>query len=218
MTPLLTFAPGWNLEVPAGTLLIRADVVMNQRPGAGGFAAIIEAADLTETVLVRGGIPDGTTDDLIKMLIGRLAVEIKGNRAVVITRSPPVGRELSTVFKRFKMIRMVLNSPLAVADATRHAAVMAERAERTKEAHMDRLLSARYEPSEDHSETQDTGIVHSAIQTLLRAVSGADLSKNDVSEAAQGVLDAAEKARLVRQRQTIQSLTANDIPKMTKET
>lgn len=217
MNPLLTFAPGWNLEVPAGTLLIRADVVMNQRPGAGGFAAIIEAADLAETVLVRGGIPDGTTDDLIRILIGRLASEIRGNRAVVITRSPVIGRELGTIFKKFKMVRLMLNSPLAVADATRQAAVMAERAERTRETHLDRLLSSRYEPSEDHSDVQDTGIVHNAIQTLLKAVNGADIENSSVEKAAQGLLDAAETARLVRQREALRILTANDIPKKTRE-
>lgn len=217
MNPLLTFAPGWNLKVPAGTLLIRADVVMNQRPGPGGYAAIIEAADVSETTLLRGGIPDATTDDLIRKMVWHLAREIKSNRAVIITRSPAIGNEIASIFKRFKMIRMALNSPLAVADATRHAAVMAERCDQTKESHDEQLISERFAKSEDFSEAQDTGLVHDAIQKLLDAVKQANLNNTSISSAAQELLDAAEGARLARQRQALHSLTANDVVKKTKD-
>src|SRR3546814_4863622 len=64
---------------------------------------------------------------MMKLLAVRLAEEIKGNRAVVITRNQLVQQKLAEVFKPFKMIRFLANSPLAVADATRNAAVMAER-------------------------------------------------------------------------------------------
>lgn len=217
MNPLLSFPPGWNLNVPAGTLLIRADVVMNQRPGPGGYAAIIEAADVSETKLLRGGIPDATTDDLIKRMVRHLAHEIKGNRAVVLTRSPAIGAEIATIFKKFKMIRMVLNSPLAVADATRHAAVMAERADQTKEVNDEQLISERYAKSEDYSEAQDTGVVHEAIQRLIDTVKDVNLNNSSVSSAAQSLLDAAEGSRLARQRQALHSLTANDVVKKTKD-
>ena len=217
MNPLLTFAPGWNLNVPAGTLLIRADVVMNQRPGPGGYAAIIEASDVSDTILLRGGIPDGTTDDLIRKMVRQLAHEIKGNRSVIITRSPAIGAELSSLFKKFKMIRMVLNSPLAVADATRHAAVMAERADQTKSTSDEQLISERFMKSEDYSEAQDAGIVHEAIQKLLDAVKGANLDNSSISAAAQEVLNTAEGARLARQKKALHSLTANDVAKKTKE-
>ncbi len=217
MSSLLTNAPGWNIDVPAGTMLIRADVVMNQRPGAGGFAAIIEAKDLPETILIRGGTPDTTTDGMARVLIAKLAQEIRGNRAVVLTRNEPIGQILATAFKPFKMIRMLGNSPAAVADATRHAAVMAERVEGTRKDHFDRLLSARYEVSEHYSENQDIGTVHTALQNLLKALVGADLQKADVKRAAQKVLDASEHALKVKQREAIRSLTANDIPKATKE-
>jgi hypothetical protein len=216
MTPLLSYAPGWNLDVPAGTLVIRCDVVMNQRPGAGGYAAILEAADMMETILLRGGIPDGTTDDLVNLLVTRLAAEIRGNRAVILTRSPIIGTMLGKVFKQYRMIRMVLNMPLAVADATRHAAVMAERSEHLREFHEDRLLSARYAPCEEHSDNQDSGLVHAALQNLLKTVSGANLNKEEVQKASQNALDAVEAARVSRLRQTLRTNTANDIPKMTK--
>lgn len=217
MSALLTFAPGWNLDVPAGTMLIRADVVMNQRPGAGGFAAIIEAKDLPETILIRGSTPDTTTDGMHKLLVAKLAHEIKGNRAVILTRNRPTGQALATAFKAFKMVRMLGNSPAAVADATRHAAVMAERAERTQQDHFDRLQSLRYEPSEHYSENQDVGSVHSAIQNLLQVISADDLRKPEVAKAAQKVLDAEKAARDARLREALRGLTANDVPKKTKE-
>lgn len=217
MSALLTFAPGWNHDVPAGTMLIRADVVMNQRPGAGGFCAIIEAKDLQETILIRGGTPDTTTEDMIRAMVSMMATEIKGNRAVIFTRSQPIGNLVATAFKPFKMVRMILNSPLAVSDATRQAHVMAERAERTNGDHYDRLLSARYEPSEHYSEAQDVVTVHTAIQNLLKAVAGADLKNPSVVKASQSVVDAAEGARVAKVREAIRGLTANDIPKATKE-
>lgn len=217
MSNLLTFAPGWNLDVPAGTLLVRADVHMNQRPGAGGFAAILEAADWKETILIRGGHHETTTDGMISDLIRELSHEIKGNRAVVITRSRPIGQAMSQVFKPYRMIRLLGNSPLAVADATRHAAVMAERSQITRRMHRDRLITERYGPNESYSENQDVGTVHAAIQALLLAVGDDDLTKPSVIHAAQELLDAAEGAQKAQLRQALRSLTANDIKKATKE-
>lgn len=162
-------------------------------------------------------MPDGTTPDLVRKMVRQLAQEIKGNRAVILTRSPAIGQEIANLFKRFKMIRMVLNSPLAVADATRHAAVMAERADQTKSSMDEQLISERFAKSEDYSDTQDTGIVHDAIQKLLNAVKEANINNSSVSSAAQAVLDTAEVARLTRQRKALHSLTANDVRKKTKE-
>src|SRR3546814_16272016 len=85
MSHLLSFPPGWNLEIPAGTMLIRVDVVMNSRPVAGGYCAIIEAADLQVVIILRGGEPEADTLRLLKLLSVRHAEEIKGNHAVVIT-------------------------------------------------------------------------------------------------------------------------------------
>jgi hypothetical protein len=217
MSNLVTHAPGWNLDVPAGTLVVRADVHMNQRPGAGGFAAILEAADWKESILIRGGHPDTTTDQMIADLVRELSHEIRGNRAVVITRSKPIGQAMSNVFKPYRMIRLLGNSPLAVADATRHAAVMAERAQGTRKEQRDRLMTARYESSEHYSENQDTATVHNAIQALLLAINDADLSKPSVVHAAQELLDAAEGAQRAKLREALGSLTANDIRKPTKE-
>lgn len=217
MSNLVTFAPGWNLDVPAGTLLVRADVHMNQRPGAGGFAAILEAADWKETILIRGGHPDTDTDKMIAELIRELAHEIRGNRAVVITRSKPIGQAMSQVFKPYRMIRLLGNSPLAVADATRHAAVMAERAQGTRKRQSDRLMTGRYGPNEHYSENQDVGTVHNAIQALLTAIKDDDLEKPGVLHAAQELLDAAEGAQKAQLGKALRSLTANDIGKATKE-
>lgn len=217
MNPLLTFAPGWNVDIPAGTMLIRADVVLNRRPGPGGFAAVIEAKDVAETIIIRGSTPDTTTDAMIAALITELAKEIRGNRAVVLTRSQPIGEAMIKAFKPFKMIRLLGYMPVAVSDATRHAAVMAERAERTGTDHFDRLLDARYERSEHYSESQDSSTVHAAIQSLVRTVSTTDLKRPEVAKAAQHVLDSAEEHRTARLKEALRGLTANDIPKPTKE-
>src|SRR3546814_13976560 len=64
---LLSFPPGWNLEIPAGTMLIRVDVVMSSRPGAGGYCAIIEAADLQDIIILRGGEPESDTLRMMKL-------------------------------------------------------------------------------------------------------------------------------------------------------
>lgn len=217
MSGLLTFAPGWNLKVPAGTVVVRADVVMNQRPGAGGFAAVIESSDGSETILLRGGSPDTDTDAMIIALITELAREIRGSRAVVMTRNAPIGKAVSAAFKRFKMVRMVLNAPIAVSDATRHAHVMAERAQGTNRDQLDRLLLARFEPSEEHADNQDSGAVHSAIQTLLNATAGANVNDPAVVNAAQKYMDACAAEVKAREGNLLRSLTANDVPKRTKE-
>lgn len=217
MSGLLTFAPGWNLKVPAGTVVVRADVVMNQRPGAGGFAAVLESSDSSETVLLRGGSPDTDTDAMIITLITELAKEIRGNRAVIMTRSPPIGKAVSAAFKRFKMVRMVLSVPMAVSDATRHAHVMAERAQGTNRDHLDRLMFSRFEPSEDHADNQDSGAVHAAIQTLLKSTSGANVNDPSVVKAAQAYMDACHAEVKARESDLLRSLTANDVPKRVKE-
>src|SRR3546814_2168422 len=71
MSHRLSFPPGWNLEIPAGTMLIRVDVVMNSRPGAGGYCAIIEAADLQDIIILRGGEPESDTLRMMKLLAVR---------------------------------------------------------------------------------------------------------------------------------------------------
>src|SRR3546814_19558976 len=109
MSHLLSFPPGWNLEIPAGTMLIRVDVVMNSRPGAGGYCAIIEAADLQDIIILRGGEPESDTLRLMKLLAVRLAEEIKGNSAVVINRNQLAQQKFAEVFTTFKMIRFSAN-------------------------------------------------------------------------------------------------------------
>jgi hypothetical protein len=228
MSNLLTFPPGWNLNIPAGTMLIRVDVVMNSRPGAGGYCAIIEASDLTETVLIRGGEPETDTVRIMKVLAVRLAEEIQGNRAVIITRNSLVKETLAEVFKPYRMIRYLANSPVAVADATRHAAVMAERVQQRTmlpaghelymKPHDERHLVAHHvENSEDFHESQDTQHVHSALQHLVSEVGFDSLKSKRVLEASQAVIDASERERQTQQIVALQSLTANDIAKPTQQ-
>ncbi len=215
---LLSFPPGWNLKVPVGTVLVRVDVVMNTRPGAGGYAAILEAADQKESVLLRGGIPETNTEHMIKMLGIRLAEEIQGNRAVILTRSSIMYSSLSMVFKPYKLIRLLGNSPLAVADATRHAHVMAERALCREEASEERMMMARFEPSkEEFHNNQDTKTAHAALQTLLDTVGVSDLKSPSVQKAVQEVLEATENEVVAFHRDAIRQCTANDIPKPTRE-
>jgi hypothetical protein len=227
MSHLLSFPPGWNLEIPAGTMLIRVDVVMNSRPGAGGYCAIIEAADLQDIVILRGGEPETDTLRMMKLLAVRLAEEIKGNRAVIITRNQLAQQKLAEVFKPFKMIRFLANSPLAVADATRNAAVMAERVqirttlpfhhEQYMKPHDERLLVSPFVVnSEEYNENQDVAPLQSALQHLVTNVSFDALGSKRVVDACQNVLDAAEQERLVSHKSVLQKITANDIPKPTK--
>lgn len=228
MSHLLTYPPGWNLDVPAGTYVIRADVVMNTRPGAGGYCAILEASDLPEIVLLRGGHPSTDTKTMLKTLAKKLAEEIRGNRAVVLCRTQVIQQELAGVFKPYKMIRILGNSPIAVADATRHAAVMAERGFQRRslapthpdygKAYYERLVSARYQvQSEEFHEAQDSGVVHRSLSALIKQVGFGDLTREDVRKAAQEALDATDSHRIAMQKDAIRSLTVNDIPKPTKE-
>ncbi|AXK43769.1 hypothetical protein [Erythrobacter aureus] len=215
---LLSFPPGWNLKAPIGTMLVRVDVVMNTRPGAGGYAAIFEAADQKETVLLRGGIPDTNTEHMMKTLGVRIAEEIQGNRAVILTRSQVMYASLSTIFKPYKLIRLLGHSPLAVSDATRHAHVMAERALCRGEASEERLMMARFEPSrEDFHNNQDTQTAHAALQKLIDTVGVSDLKSKNVQKAVQDVLDTTEEEVVAFHRDAIRKCTANDIPKPTRE-
>ncbi|QAY80207.1 hypothetical protein [Sphingosinicella sp. BN140058] len=225
---LLTFPPGWNLDIPAGTLLIRADVVMNTRPGAGGYCAIIEASDVKDLTLLRGGEPESDTEKMMRFLAVRLAEEIGGNRALVLTRGRVAQQALAEAFKPWKMIRFLGHSNAAVADATRHAAVMAERSYgRTllapghpnyMKVHEERLQLARYEPNgEAYNENQDVKTVHAALQHLVSVVGFGDLKNPRVQQAAQQYLNAAENERLAHQQFAIRAITANDIPKPTRD-
>lgn len=227
MSHLLSFPAGWNLDVPAGTMVVRVDVVMNSRPGAGGYCAIIEASDLQDVVILRGGEPESETLRMMKLLAVRLAEEIQGNRAVIITRNQLAKEALAEVFKPFKMIRFLANSPLAVADATRNAAIMAERVQiRTSlpfdhelymKPHDERLLVSRYIPnSEDYNDNQDVKPLQAAIQHLVSNVGFDALNSKRVVEASQAVIDAAEEERLVNHQATLKKITASDIPKPTK--
>jgi hypothetical protein len=215
---LLSFPIGWNLEVPAGTLLIRVDVVMNTRPGAGGYCAIIESADMKENVLIRGGEPETSTDRLMKVLAVRLAEEIRGNRAVILTRSKPMFDAMFDVFKPFKMIRLLAHSPLAVSDATRHAHVMAERSLHRGKPHEERFGISRFEVSEEEfNPNQDTNTLHAALQHLISTVGFANANSEKVREASQEVMDAAEHELSTRQKEVIRKQTSNDIPRATQE-
>lgn len=215
---LLSYPSGWNLDVPAGTVLVRVDVVMNTRPGAGGFCAILEAADFKENILIRGCHPETDTERLMNILALRLAEEIQGNRAVILARTQTMLQTLGSVFKPYKMIRMLGHSPLAVCDATRHAHVMAERARNTNQFDEERLMIARFEPNkEEFSENQDTKTVHSALHHIIQRVGFADLKSKTAQKAVQDLLDAAEGELVARQRSAVRKQTANDIPKPTRE-
>lgn len=218
MSSLLSFAPGWNLKIPAGTILVRADVVMHRRPGPGGYCAIIEAPDLKDIVIIRGGEHDSNTERMIHLLATRLSEEIGGNRAVVMTRSAPMHQRFGGFFKPYKMIRLIGHSPLAVSDATRHAAVMAERSTFKTKPHSERFEIARYEINpEEHNENQDTKTVHSALQTLLNMVSFQDLRHEPVRIATQEFLDAVDREHLAYHQDTISKLTEHDIPWPTRK-
>src|SRR3546814_1077516 len=80
------------------------------------------------------------------------------------------------------MIRFLANSPLAVADATRNAAVMAERVqirttlpfhhEQFMKPHDERLLVSPFVVnSEEYNENQDVAPLQSALQHLVTNVS-----------------------------------------------
>src|SRR3546814_3005519 len=80
------------------------------------------------------------------------------------------------------MIRFLANSPLAVADATRNAAVMAERVqirttlpfhhEQFMKPHDERLLVSPFVAnSEEYNENQDVAPLQSALQHLVTNVS-----------------------------------------------
>lgn len=214
---LLTFPSGWNLNVPAGTLLIRVDVVMDTRPGAGGYCAIIEASDLMENLLIRGGEPESSTDRIIKILASRLAEEIGPNRAMILTRNEPVYQALNGIFQSFKMIRIMGHSPLAVCDATRHAHVMAERSKYLKEPHEERFYTTIFKPNkEEFSENQDVKTVHDAVQHLMTNVGLDDLKNEQVKLAVQNIFKAANDEAAAFQRESIRRQTTNDIPKSTK--
>lgn len=215
---LLSYPAGWDLSVPAGTLLVRIDVVMTTRPGAGGFCAIIEAADLKENIIIRSGHPDTDTERMMNALALRLAEEMQGNRAVILTRTQTMVQTLGAIFKPYKMIRMLGHSPLAVCDATRHAHVMAERARLTNEVSDDRLMIARFESSkEDFSENQDTKTVHAALRHLIHKVGFSDLKNTAVQKASQDLLNAAENELVARTRQAVRRHTVNDVAKPTNE-
>lgn len=215
---LLSFPAGWNLDVPAGTIIARVDTVMNTRPGAGGYAAILEASDLKETILIRGGEAETDTERMLRILALRLAEEIHGNRAVIVTRSQSALQILGEIFKPYRMIRMLGHSPLTVCDATRHAHVMAERSLNRGAAHEERLLVARFEPNkEDFNENQDTKSMHSVLQHLIKMLGLKDLSNPAVQSAAQAVLTAAEREFAAHQKNAIRRMTTNDIPKPTRE-
>lgn len=228
MSSLLTFPPGWKLKIPAGTMLIRTDIVMNTRPGAGGYCALIEAADLKEIVLIRGGESETDTLRMMKLLAVRLAEEIQGNRAVIISRNQLVQESLGDVFKPYKMIRFLANSALAVADATRHAAVMAERMhqrsllpsyhENYMKSHDERhLITPQDASEEDYNENQDVKPLHAALQHLVTNVGFDSLNSKRTVDAAQAVVTASEKERLILHQHALEKITANDIPKPTQE-
>lgn len=216
MSDLLTNPPGWNIDVPAGTYLIRADVVMNRRPGPGGYAAIFEAKDLSETKIIRGGIPDTTTDDAIQTLIAKMADVIGANRAVIFTRNAPIHEAMATKFKPFKMIRMLGYHNHVVADATRHAAVMAERASCKRKDEFETFAIARYHRSEEYSPGQDVMTMHKAVQVIADKADLDGVSSPAVQQAMQDLLDAAEKERVSRLNEVVRSITANDIPRRIK--
>src|SRR3546814_12135295 len=101
---------------------------MNSRPGAGGYCAIIEAADLQDIIILRGGEPESDPLRMMKLLAVRLAEEIKGNLAVVITRNQLAQPKLAEVFKPVKMIRILAKPPLSVADPTHKPTGLAQSA------------------------------------------------------------------------------------------
>lgn len=214
---LLSFPAGWNLNVPAGTFLIRVDTVMNTRPGAGGYCAILEASDQKESIIIRGGHPDTDTNHMMQIIALRLAEEIEGNRAVILTRNQPMLQKLSAVFKPYPMIRILGHSPIAVSDATRHAHVMAERTVHIRKSHYEKMLYARFEPNkEEFSENQDSASMHAALQHLVKNVGFKDLKSDAVRIAAQATIDAAETETLMFQKEVVRRQTSNDIPKPTK--
>lgn len=216
MSHLLTFSPGWTLPVPAGTMLVRLDIAFKVRPGAGGFALILEAADLDELILVRGSVPHAHTEELVACALANLASEIGANRALILTRNHFVAQQISDQLKPFRMLRILASHPLAVADATRHAAIMAERADYTTNPETERMMASRKIEPEDHDVIHDAAPILKALQTLVRNVEPDKLDDPALQEKATNLLSAANESRLRRLARKIGKIVRNDIPTTTK--
>lgn len=216
MSHMLTFSPGWQIPMPAGTMLIRLDIAFKTRPGAGGYAMIIEASDLDEIVLIRGSQPQASTEDLVDLTLANLAKEVAKNRAVILTRNNVIAQKVSERIKPFRMLRVLGSHPLAVADATRHASVMAERADYVAQPQLERMVITRTIDPEDFDKINDAAPILRAIGTLVNATQNADLDNTKVLETANKLLSAGNESRLRMLARRLTKLVKHDIATPTK--
>ncbi|MBT9137338.1 MAG: hypothetical protein DDT34_02428 [Firmicutes bacterium] len=217
MSGLLSFDLGRQLNLPNGTLLIRCDSVMVERPGAGGYAIIVDGMIAGETILKVCGKAETTTDALSEDMVRTIARTIRDNRAVVITRSESTFKLLSTKFSPFKLIRLIGYNSFAVSDATRHAHVSAIKAQYTKRDFID-----EHQFSEYVGLLRDRGTAGDALKDAVRKIaSNTKIGSNadpELTNLAQELLNAMETVDKLRLQETINKLTARDIPRPVKPT
>lgn len=216
MSHMLTFSPGWQIPMPAGTMLIRLDIAFKTRPGPGGYAMIIEASDLEEIIMIRGSQPNATTDDLIDLTLANLAKEVSKNRAVILTRNSVIAHQISERIKPFRMLRVLGSHPLAVADATRHASIMAERADHVAQPQLERMVITRAVDPEDLDKLNDAAPLLRAIGTIVTATQGADLDDPRITSTASKMLFAGNESRLRILARRLAKLVKHDIATTTK--
>lgn len=213
---MLISNPSRAFEIPAGTILALVDIHMITRPGAGGYAALFQSSDIPGTTLIRGGDPDTDTPKIIRTLIKTMADKIAGNRAMIICRNQDLQNAISDAFAAFRMIRVLGHQDMAVAEASKHAAIMAERVTHLSRPVSDELQFHRYaKPMDRSDDASDSRFMYKAIDTLVKLVSTQDLHNPHVAEAAQAILDAAEEERKALLRTTVQKITAHDIARPT---
>ena len=207
-----TFSPGWDIKIPAGTRLIRADIAFVRRPGPGGFCALIESSDLMSLRLIRGGMTDATTPALINELLYHLAHEIKDRRAVILVRNRIVQDHLAEKLRPYRLIRILGPMPLAVADATRNAAVMAERCDHIDRRDIEHFEINRRDYTDEPLDKTDAGPIQTSLEMVIKAIPPQSLDNPKIRERVERVLDAAHTSVKRTLSKIIQKTTAHDVP------
>lgn len=213
MSTILTFRPGPSLPMPAGTLLVRADLVMTQMPGPGGFSIIIEAAGKAAARIISVGLPDTRTSELAHMLASEIGHVVGANRALLLVRSRHAEKLLIASFAQCKLIRIIGQSPLAVADATRLAHVAATRAALKAQPWRETSDNVLVNDDElDPASAADQQRLRDAICHLVQT-DDAGLAATTFREAAQTLIDAATAADAASLERRKQMLVGRDLPR-----
>lgn len=212
MAEIVTFSLTQPLKIVPGTILIRCDTFMVERPGAGGYAIIIDGLLDKETMLITRGFANTDSETLTTHLVKLLAEQITENRAVVITRSQATWQTLSTKFQPFRLIRVLAYSAYAVADATRYAHVSAVTAQCLGHNVQDKLVIGNYvSPSENSDMIGKSS--EATLEAMLRHPKIPGTDNQQIRRMVQETFNAAEAVDVASLQKSIDLATANDIPK-----